>query len=797
VAGPEWQAYDCIPMDADTDGVDELAFVDYYMVQIRKQDFSVVASGGTFVPKSVTYCRLQSADWDGDGKPNLTATLAVPETLLVMAKGELHAIDIRPKPPDCEREWDGSINLAVHADVDGDDSLELVVSAVSGFGWRWLPRGVYAVELPAGDTIWRFGLGPQVRDISAADLDGDGKVEVLLGTGAVGNGCSEGGTSDGFTYVICLDGSSGKPRWVAPIDTSEGSGVSMVKVADIDADGLPEVVALYSNPMAGCKHGRLMVLSSDSGQVTKAVDVDSLLLDLAIDDIDGDGTPEIMVATRSGAVEVYDAAFNRIARTVMPDGVKIIVGSDHLLGIKQKQLLVITNAGRLVILDAELRVQRSFGMVRSPVAAGLLRSGPGKPLGLVVCSEPYVLPHGLNCFTLYRFELLPSPFPWATLSAVLAGLLGIAGSSMVYSRRAHRRQMRGLARGLVQRAGMVELDRRGRVLAANDYARQLLGLEGDWEKQALLGNLTAPEFAPLRDALQRLFAGSERQSAVELQLAIEGGVRTFRARAVRVRFGGFFLSLEDLSAAEYARRVSAWGPVAQRLAHGIKTPLSTIKLKAQQMEEEGVAEAAMIKQEADRLSRMTDGFMRLASFEPLRLEPKDLNAVVRRVVEEQGVALMTGITLKLDLSPNLPPVGLDEDLLARALANLVNNAVTAMEGKGELTLRTRLARDGGQVVVEVADTGPGIPEEYRAKLFQPFFSRKPGGTGLGLAIVKKTAEDHGGTVEFESDVGKGAMFRILLPAGRTTGASPKSEARNPKADAQASSQPEARNPKED
>ncbi len=243
-----------------------------------------------------------------------------------------------------------------------------------------------------------------------------------------------------------------------------------------------------------------------------------------------------------------------------------------------------------------------------------------------------------------------------------------------------------------------------------------------------------------------------------------------------MRFGGIFLSLEDLSAAEYARRVSAWGPVAQRLAHGIKTPLSTIRLKAQQMEEEGVAEAATIQQEADRLSRMTDGFMRLASFEPLSLAEEDLNEVIQRVVGEQGIGLVEGLELKLDLASDLPKIRIDEEQVVRALANLVNNALAAMADRGVLTIRTRMLRSGEpsaaggeRLVVEVSDTGPGIPEEYRAKLFQPFFTRKPGGTGLGLTIVKKTVEDHGGTIEVESEAGKGTTFRIFLPVARDSG----------------------------
>ena len=125
--------------------------------------------------------------------------------------------------------------------------------------------------------------------------------------------------------------------------------------------------------------------------------------------------------------------------------------------------------------------------------------------------------------------------------------------------------------------------------------------------------------------------------------------------------------------------------------------------------------------------------------------------------------------MKLDLQPDLPLLDLDEEQMDRALANLVTNAVAAMPGKGALTIRTRAVSDGTHVALEVADTGPGIPEEYRAKLFQPFFTRKQGGTGLGLTIARKVVQDHGGTIEVESELGKGSTFSIVLPAGKSVG----------------------------
>jgi signal transduction histidine kinase len=110
--------------------------------------------------------------------------------------------------------------------------------------------------------------------------------------------------------------------------------------------------------------------------------------------------------------------------------------------------------------------------------------------------------------------------------------------------------------------------------------------------------------------------------------------------------------------------------------------------------------------------------------------------------------------------------------LVRVLCNLIDNAISAMKGEGVLTVTSGVREDGRELTIEVTDTGPGIPEAYRAKLFQPFFTRKTGGTGLGLAIVRRMVEDHGGRVEAGDAPGGGARFTIYLPAAQPTDSSP-------------------------
>jgi two-component system nitrogen regulation sensor histidine kinase NtrY len=356
------------------------------------------------------------------------------------------------------------------------------------------------------------------------------------------------------------------------------------------------------------------------------------------------------------------------------------------------------------------------------------------------------------------------PFPWARVASLATALLLLSATVLLYNRASYREFVRYVTRGMVERAGIVMFSRNGRVTSVNRRASELLLLPRDMKTGMLNGLLAQPSFAALRVEFAKVKDGKLSRAVADVVLDVDGVARTFRAALSRLRLGGYLLSLEDLAAVEYARRVAAWGPVAQRLAHGIKTPLSTIRLTAQTMEDKDPDGAKVIEEEVDRLAKMTDGFVRLADFEPLRLEAKDINTVVRRVLGELGVASLHGIELKLDLAERLPAVQLDEEQVVRALGNLVSNAIQAMQGKGRLAVSTRRTDAAAEVVVTVADSGPGIPSEYQAKLFQPFFTHgKADGSGLGLTIVRKVAEDHGGRVEVESEPGKGAEFRLVLP----------------------------------
>jgi len=247
---------------------------------------------------------------------------------------------------------------------------------------------------------------------------------------------------------------------------------------------------------------------------------------------------------------------------------------------------------------------------------------------------------------------------------------------------------------------------------------------------------------------------------------------------------GYVLVLENATELLRAQKQSAWKEVARRVAHEIKNPLTPIALSAEQihrhigrvattlestqLESPSVAvirkSSEVITASVETMRALVDQFSALAEFPTAQPRPADLNTIV-----ENSLAIFAGrlqsIRLVCDLAPGLPLVLADPEALKRALGNLIDNAAEAMQHSLLRELRISTAPlPSGMVELAVADTGPGLTDEMRERLFLPYFSTKQRGTGLGLAIAAKIVQEHHGTIRAEKNSPAGARFIIELRA---------------------------------
>ena len=328
-------------------------------------------------------------------------------------------------------------------------------------------------------------------------------------------------------------------------------------------------------------------------------------------------------------------------------------------------------------------------------------------------------------------------------------------------------------------SGVVTLDGAGTVLQSN---RAFAGLMGRREDVSLAGESIETLLpAECWDDLAGVIRRGQRMGAasVEIELQARGRIIHLGVTSARLELAhgkqGTVLVVEDMTELLRAQRQMAWKEVAQRVAHEIKNPLTPIALSAERigrhLERRQTDSLQVIRKCSEvilgcvgTLRTLVDQFSALAQFPAPQPRACDLNRVV-----EEALAMfagrLDGITVQWDLEPDLPTVLADPDGIRRALANLIDNAAEAMQGSllRVLGVHSALCEDGASVEVTISDTGHGLTDEIRERLFLPFYSTKSRGTGLGLSIAAKIVQEHGGSLRAEGNIPKGARFLLRLP----------------------------------
>ena len=328
-------------------------------------------------------------------------------------------------------------------------------------------------------------------------------------------------------------------------------------------------------------------------------------------------------------------------------------------------------------------------------------------------------------------------------------------------------------------SGVVTLDGSGAVLQSNRAFAALMGLNEDVSLAGeKIDTLLPAEFA---EDLAGLIRRGHRMGAASTEVEFHSRGRTIHLAITSARLElmrgqtGNVLVVEDTTELLRAQRQVAWKEVAQRVAHEIKNPLTPIALSAERIGkhlDRGQPDSPNVIRKCSEviltcvgtLRTLVDQFSALAQFPAPQPRACDMNKVA-----EEALAMfagrLEGITVQRDLEPGLPTVLADPEALRRALANLIDNAAEAMQGSllRVLAIHSALSEDGGAVEVIVSDTGHGLTDEIRERLFLPFYSTKHRGTGLGLSIAAKIVQEHGGSIRAEANSPKGARFLLRLP----------------------------------
>jgi PAS domain S-box-containing protein len=289
-----------------------------------------------------------------------------------------------------------------------------------------------------------------------------------------------------------------------------------------------------------------------------------------------------------------------------------------------------------------------------------------------------------------------------------------------------------------------------------------------------------PDGHPLREVLH-IESDELSEVAAEADLETSDGLRRVGISVQAIQEDGermgALVTLRDLDSLEsintqlqVSERLAALGRITAGVAHEVKNPLNSMRLWLENLkeslpaEQDGAMQQAVqvLDKEIDRLDAVVKRFLDFTRPMDIRLEPTQLADVLREVLEIAKPQLKKSNIHVAQLLPiDVPEVYVDRALLKQAVFNLVLNATEAMPEGGQL--RLVLSRRGEMAEITVGDTGNGIPVENQQKIFQLFFTTRPGGSGIGLATTFRIVQLHNGSIDFTSEVGRGTTFRIELP----------------------------------
>jgi two-component system phosphate regulon sensor histidine kinase PhoR len=373
----------------------------------------------------------------------------------------------------------------------------------------------------------------------------------------------------------------------------------------------------------------------------------------------------------------------------------------------------------------------------------------------------------------YRFEL-PDADELADLAVALNRLAATVQGQFAALRH-ERDHLQAILAGMSE--GVLVVGGDGRAVLANPAFCRLFDLTGEVAGRSILELVRAPELDRLVRAT--LSQGEPRHAEIEVgspeRRTLQLG-STVLADLAGGRTGAVVVARDTT---EVARLMAMRRDFVANVSHELKTPLAAIRGYAETLRDGALGEPATaarfterILRQCRRLQALLDDLLTLSRLESLEgsppHEPVDLDALVRRVVDfMSSAAEEKQVRLALAEPAASLEIPGDAEGLERLVVNLLDNAIKYNRPGGEVAVR--LAQGAGEALLEVSDTGIGIPQEALPRIFERFYrvdkgrSREEGGTGLGLAIVKHVAQAHGGQIEVESRVGKGSTFRARLP----------------------------------
>ncbi len=679
--------------------------------------------------------------------------------------------------------WDCVVKPAGLIDGNNDGIVDLIFIAHTGYAYQ--PRGIWVFDYQSGNEIWRFETGAVVADIRVSDLNEDGKDEIVMDTEAPGNGeeIEVNGTNDFNTYLIILDnlGNVIEKQKMGRIRSTVCTFVN-----DMNQDGQAEILILKRDRnMNNFNQNVIAFWNFEKGiKYRERVFERQISENILFYDYDDDGIKEFLMPWLDGHLDIRNIE-NKSVHTYnlgeMPQSGNMYFADLNFDGEKE---LIICGTANLFIFTKTLKLMGKFP-IDSPTIQ-IIDRGPGV--------DKFIL---LNSASRYYYLVLQSNykkyiyFTWPYFLILIVGIsIGFIGFKILNIYKT-KHLVNLVSQNFLNHLnqGVIVLNDSGEVININPYAKRLLGLTNVFLNSPHFKNLfNEPTFEFFHTLLDHYFTNQLKKlkhyskfqhDGIEKDIIITLNPIQDNEKKDRK----LLITIEDITLNRQSERAIAWAVVAQRLAHQIKTPISSIMLAIQRLQMEykkdGIAKAYVydryvdyVSNEIVRLRQATDDFMKLSQLEKPVLHPCDINLIINECLEKYKDHIGSDIQMETDFASNIPLIEVDDNQIRVAFQIIIDNSIQAIKEKGSITITTRQAQtlqdsdsslELNYIQIEIADTGEGISKDVQQQLFTPFLTTKKNGTGLGLTIAKKIIEDHEGTIEIRSDEGIGTIVILKIP----------------------------------
>lgn len=328
-------------------------------------------------------------------------------------------------------------------------------------------------------------------------------------------------------------------------------------------------------------------------------------------------------------------------------------------------------------------------------------------------------------------------------------------------------------------AGVVSIDEKSRVTTINKSAEHILKIKtGESLNKTYDKVFSTAQMEVIRELIKEMITTGRGTFEHQIKLSFPDNIIELLVSGTILKdeagkYLGLVLVFEDLTHLQKAQRAAAWREVARRIAHEIKNPLTPIQLSAQRLrkkyKDRFVSDGKVFDEctkiiinQTKEIKNLVNEFSSFARMPATNPRPNDLSKVIRESIS-LFKELPKNISFEFIERDKIPICNLDKDQMKRAIVNIFDNAVDAIENEGKITIETSYEKVFQIAKIEIADTGCGIPQEEKLKLFEPYFSTKKSGTGLGLSIVSSIIADHSGYIRARDNYPKGTRFIIELP----------------------------------